>query len=219
MRDEALWRRLESYRFAADDTPTPFVKHLMREEGWGRGLAEDVVEEYRRFLYLSQVADAEVTPCRRVDRAWHLHLAHSRDYWERLCAGVLGKPLHHDPARGPEDEARLAAQYDATRRLYAEEFGQERSNRIWRPRWHATAARCSHWAFLLGFLLLLPGLIRSLGEMYASKPAVTLLVLGLIGTLYFGEPGHGGKKRSGRTIVARYGDDEEAGAGCGGGGE
>lgn len=86
--------------------------------------ARRAVEEYRRFAFLCCVADQELTPSLLVDEFWHLHLLHTRDYWQHWCPKVLRRPLHHGPTRGrPADNARYRRQYAATLALYEQHLG------------------------------------------------------------------------------------------------
>jgi hypothetical protein len=73
-----------------------------------------------------------VTPSDAVDQAWHLHLTYSRDYWERFCPEVLGRPLHHEPTAGGPDQKQLHfEQYARTLRSYELAFGQASPADIW----------------------------------------------------------------------------------------
>jgi uncharacterized protein (TIGR04222 family) len=75
-----------------------------------------------------------VTPSVQVDEAWHLHLTFTRSYWVRLCGQVLGRPLHHDPTRGGDDEsAKFHEQYERTLASYRKAFGQSPPADIWPP--------------------------------------------------------------------------------------
>lgn len=100
MRDPELWQRLES--FTVDDASSQwrFVDRLADENGWARSYAEEVYEEYLKFVYLMAVAGDVLTPSDPVDQAWHLHLAYSESYWQRLCGDVVGRRIHHGPTRG-----------------------------------------------------------------------------------------------------------------------
>lgn len=131
MQDPALWQRLQAHRFDAPGATQPFSVKLALAESWDAEFTAHVIEEYRKFLYLTQVAEAQVTPSIVVDRAWHMHLTFTRDYWEQLCPHVLGRPLHHEPCSGPEEMPRYNRQFDETRALYVAEFGMQPPPEIW----------------------------------------------------------------------------------------
>lgn len=122
--DHPVWSALSSYIIGPDDAALGFTRRLARENGWSSAQAARVMEEYRRFCFLAVTAGHQVTPSDAVDQAWHLHLTYSRDYWERFCPQVLGRPLHHGPtAGGPVEQARYFAQYAETLKSYEAVFG------------------------------------------------------------------------------------------------
>lgn len=119
-----VWLALSRYRIGAQDAALSFAARLARENGWSADHAARVIEEYKRFCFLAVTAGHPVTPSDAVDQAWHLHLTYSRDYWERFCPDVLGKPLHHGPTAGGLDERnRYFEQYALTLKAYEETFG------------------------------------------------------------------------------------------------
>jgi hypothetical protein len=121
---DPLWQALSAYEVGPVDAELTFTQRLARENGWSLRRAARVFEEYRRFLYLSVTAPHPVTPSDAVDQAWHLHLAYTRDYWERLCPEVLGRALHHGPTSGGRTEGeRFFEQYALTLRSYEAAFG------------------------------------------------------------------------------------------------
>ncbi|WP_207796605.1 glycine-rich domain-containing protein [Sphingomonas oleivorans] len=99
-RDHPVWLLLSRYTIGPANVGLPFAKRLARENGWTDAHAARVIEEYRRFCFLSVTGDGEMTPSDAVDQVWHLHLSYSRDYWERFCPNVLGRALHHGPTAG-----------------------------------------------------------------------------------------------------------------------
>lgn len=130
--EDPLWVALLHYSIGPADAALPFVARLARENGWNRAEAERVVGEYKRFCYLAVRAGHPVTPSDSVDQAWHLHLAYSRDYWERFCPQVLGRPLHHGPTAGGGEQARLYYdQYAETLKSYERIFGEVPPAGIW----------------------------------------------------------------------------------------
>lgn len=99
-----------------------------------RKYARDVVDEYRRFLFLSVAAGHTVTPSEAVDQAWHLHLTYTDSYWNDLCPHVLGKPLHHGPTRGGVHEQHaFISLYGETLASYERLFGYAPPSEIWLP--------------------------------------------------------------------------------------
>lgn len=130
MRNPELWARLQAFEFDGQGS-APFSVKLARAEGWDAGLTARVIEEYRKFLYLTQVSHTQVTPSEAVDAAWHMHMTYTRTYWDALCGEVLGKPLHHEPCAGDEEMPRYRDQFHETRLLYASEFEQEPPREIW----------------------------------------------------------------------------------------
>jgi hypothetical protein len=123
---EQLWQRLVAFQFDEPAAALTFTQRLGRENGWSVGFADQVVDEYRRFLFLAMTSGHEVTPSDEVDQAWHLHLTYSRSYWQELCDQTLGKSLHHGPTRGRKsDGSRYRELYEKTLQSYTSTFEAE----------------------------------------------------------------------------------------------
>lgn len=121
---DARWQRLQAHAFEAPQQGIDFARRLAREQGWTLPQARRAIEEYRRYCFLACAGYGEMTPSQAVDEVWHLHLRHTRDYWERFCPQVLGMPLHHGPTRGGPAEAwRHREQYAQTLARYEQHFG------------------------------------------------------------------------------------------------
>lgn len=126
------WEPLFSYEIGPADAAFPFADRLARENGWTPAHARRVILEYKRFCFLAVTGTEPATPSDAVDQAWHLHLTYSRDYWERFCPQILGRPLHHDPARGGGPErGRFFEQYARTLQRYEQVFGEAPPDDIW----------------------------------------------------------------------------------------
>ncbi len=131
-RSHPLWVSLSRYSIGPEDATLPFAARLARENGWSAGFADRVIEEYRKFCFLAVTNEEELTPSDAVDQAWHLHLAYSRDYWERFCPDVLGRPLHHGPtAGGGAERHRYFEQYAETLKRYEQVFCEAAPTDIW----------------------------------------------------------------------------------------
>lgn len=184
MRDPDLWKRLEAFRFDADTGSEPYSVKLARAEGWSADYTRAVIEEYRRFLYLTQVSEGPVTPSEPVDRAWHMHLTFTRSYWDELCRKVLKGPLHHDPCAGREEMPRYEAQFDETLALYREEFGNEPPGMVWRNEdsvgTEEVFSETRQTVSALGLGIGLPGIVLSvLALMIVGIKAWTVIMAGL----------------------------------------
>lgn len=128
----SIWRALSSYAVGPENARLTFTARLARENGWTEAHAERVFGEYRRFCLLAVTGNAELTPSDAVDQAWHLHLTYTRDYWERFCPEVLGRPLHHGPtAGGGAERSRFFDQYARTLHRYEQIFGAPPPRDIW----------------------------------------------------------------------------------------
>lgn len=128
---ETLWRRLEQFQLDAPGTAQPFTVRLAREQGWSLRYAVRVVEEYRRFLFLTVTA-GPACPSEQVDEAWHLHLCYTRAYWNDLCRDLLGQPLHHSPTEGGAEQLDYHREmYLATLAAYRMAFDSEPPTDIW----------------------------------------------------------------------------------------
>ena len=131
-RDHPVWRALVAYRIGPDDAALPFAARLARENGWSAAHAGRAIEEYRRFCFLAANTGRPVTPSDAVDQVWHLHLTYTRDYWERFCPDLLGRPLHHGPtAGGAGEQHRFFDQYAETLRAYEAAFGTAPPADLW----------------------------------------------------------------------------------------
>ncbi|WP_338415264.1 TIGR04222 domain-containing membrane protein [uncultured Sphaerotilus sp.] len=128
----ALWSRLQAFKLNPPGLTRTISARLAEENGWTTEYTRRAVEEYRRFLFLTQVAGRPVSPSVAVDVVWHTHLLYSRDYWGRLCGEVLGGPLHHDPnPGGKQQNARHDDQYRDTLDDYLRVFGTAPPGDLW----------------------------------------------------------------------------------------
>ena len=127
-----LRARLEGFEIDEPGATLPFSARLARENGWTLAFAGRVVQEYKRFLFLTAAAGHPVTPSEEVDQAWHLHMVYTRSYWDRLCGEVLGRPLHHGPTEGGAAEnTKFRDWYARTLQSYRHHFGAEPPGDIW----------------------------------------------------------------------------------------
>lgn len=124
LRDPLLWQAIAEHPIGGPNATKSFVKRLARENCLTIDGAEAAILEYRRFCYLQCLSPTGLTPSHAVDQVWHLHLLHTRDYWQHFCAKVLGRELHHIPSvESAADGALFREQYAQTLAQYEREFG------------------------------------------------------------------------------------------------
>lgn len=129
---QELYLRLQTHCFDAPGVAVTFAAKLACEQGWSVAKSERVLGEYRRFLFLAMAAGHPVSPSKAVDQAWHQHLLDTRNYWQEFCPRVLGRPLHHTPSRGSEEERqRLGERYRRTLASYRAFFGEAPPADLW----------------------------------------------------------------------------------------
>jgi hypothetical protein len=130
--DHPVWNALLSYKIGPANSAFPFSARLARDNGWTAEMSERVISEYKRFCFLAVTVGHPVTPSDAVDQAWHLHLTYTRDYWERFCPQVLGRPLHHGPtAGGAAEQHKYFEQYARTLASYEAVFGVQPPSDLW----------------------------------------------------------------------------------------
>jgi uncharacterized protein (TIGR04222 family) len=129
----ALYQRLQAFEL---DDPTHefgFTRHLIKSQGWTLTYAQRAIAEYKKFAFLTVVANHQVVPSDQVDQVWHAHVLLTQSYWEEFCPKVLGKTLHHHPARGGRAErTEFHRLYTQTIASYRQFFGSPPTD-IWSP--------------------------------------------------------------------------------------
>jgi uncharacterized protein (TIGR04222 family) len=129
----ALYQRLEAYQLNDNTHEFGFIRHLMKSHGWTQDYSARAITEYKKFAFLAVVADHQVVPSDQVDQVWHAHVLLTQSYWNEFCPNVLGKPLHHHPARGGRPErAEFHDLYTKTIASYRHFFGSPPIE-IWSP--------------------------------------------------------------------------------------
>lgn len=232
MQKPGLWERLEAFKFDADDGSKPFSVKLASAEGWSPEFTAIAIEEYRKFLYLTQVSDRQATPSEAIDRVWHMHLTFTRHYWDALCGDVLQAELHHDPCKGAEDMPRYETQYRATKALYVKEFGKDPNPMIWDGDTGETPRSGGAWLEIS--LLVLGGVLAAGSILGMRGGAIGLAVFGLVIAVLIlmlgialmarqsrsgnGRAGGGSAFAAGCSSKGDGGSSGCGGGGCGGGG-
>src|SRR5690606_21763289 len=96
------------------------------ERKWTAETCDAAEDLYRKFLALNlRYPDRKICPTGPIDDFWHAHILDTQAY-ERDCAALFGKLLHHFPyfgMRGPDDLAALEAAFADSVDLFIRHFG------------------------------------------------------------------------------------------------
>jgi hypothetical protein len=106
-----------------------YIVRIMCDENyplprWTITDARECGRRYKNFLLLQKIhTSISLVPTRFIDEFWHNHILHTRCYLED-CQHIFGFYYHHVPAVPGENVARLIDQFERTKALYWEEFGE-----------------------------------------------------------------------------------------------
>ncbi len=130
--NKTLYNTLSDFKIDNDMVALSFSDRLCRENNWNKSYSDQVIVEYKRFIYLICISEKPITPSDQIDQAWHLHLTYTRSYWVELCNNILKQELHHCPTIGGKAESdKYKKQYQYTLDLYEREFGITPATEIW----------------------------------------------------------------------------------------
>lgn len=140
-RAQDIHAKLLTMQIVAPGADADFTSKLAAENGWSPARSERAYDEYLRFLALASTAPTMAVPSNDVDRVWHLHLLHTRHYWQVLCRTILETDLHHEPSSdSPEDAAQHRKAYLETLTRYEATFDRKPPADIWPQPCTSTAA-------------------------------------------------------------------------------
>lgn len=128
-RFDPLWLKLNYLDMGSNPAFQPFLQMLGQQTGWPLPLLNQVLEEYRKFLFLALRAGHPVTPPAMIEKVWALHMQMAKNYWEQL-AGLISDPPRSE-GLGPKTAASMAEQYQQTLASYARIFGMTPPGDIW----------------------------------------------------------------------------------------
>lgn len=126
MTPQQRWSKIHNFKF-----PPLFFEILCHRQQWDMAFAIEVVEEYKKFMYLATYS--KVTPSIAIDEVWHLHIQWTSLYAE-FCQDIFDYDFcHHSPefvipANGVSS---FHHQYYETLKHYYWEFDCHPPSNIW----------------------------------------------------------------------------------------
>jgi hypothetical protein len=124
-----LWLKLNFMGMQGAQDFAPFIDMVQKQMGWNSEMANRVIEEYRKFLFLAMRAGHQVIPPGAVNDVWMLHMQNAQNYWESL-----GRMITEKPVAGGFDPKAFTAMSDpwaATLQSYERIFGMKPPMDIW----------------------------------------------------------------------------------------
>jgi hypothetical protein len=127
-----LWQKIKYFQFDKENVKLTFAKRLARENNFTDSFTKEIIEEYKKFIFLCCVSKQQITPSHYVDLAWHLHLTYTKSYWIDFCKNTIGKEIHHNPTEGGKTEDnKFKNYYNQTIELYKATFNESPPINIW----------------------------------------------------------------------------------------
>src|SRR3982750_3468300 len=100
----ALWEGIKNFQIDDPSASIKFSNKLASKNHWSGDYTQRVIEEYKKFIFLSCISPSGAAPSKAVDEAWHLHLTYTYSYWKIFCGQTLGREIHHYPSKGGHSE-------------------------------------------------------------------------------------------------------------------
>ncbi len=149
MHDPALWKRLEQTPLIRASEHEAFLAQLQAHFAWPRFRAEGAMREYRRYLYLSKVAEGHIQPGPVLNALHQLHMQHAPDFW--AAAGLAAPDGNQILTLQSSAQERIACADTLAR--YQFEFGLPAPAEFWPPALRKPARKSRS----RGFLMLMAG--------------------------------------------------------------
>lgn len=130
IRPTELWEKVKLFDLDENAGSYSFSVRLAAENKWTKSFTDQVILEYKKFMFLAAVSNQMVSPAELVDIVWHQHLIFTKSYSD-FCS-LLGKDIQHIPSthHHQEDQSfRMAMEH--TGRLYNDHFGEQPES-IWK---------------------------------------------------------------------------------------
>lgn len=132
-KENPVWQRLENFSFENPDNPVRFHEKLARRGKWTPEFTTEVIEDYRRFLFLIATTREILIPPPPVDLAWNININYYKSSWNALLKDILPMNVKR---KIPDSEDNEEPQWDIdhynrTLELYKQAFHTWPDASIW----------------------------------------------------------------------------------------
>ena len=126
---DPLWLKLSQMNAEGLAAFAPLSAAMQRQMGFNAEMAERIIEEYRKFLFLAMRAGHQVIPPGIVNDAWLIHIENVQNYWEALGGMISERPVAQ--GIGSSGVPPMADAWQATLQSYERIFGSKPPVDIW----------------------------------------------------------------------------------------
>ena len=100
-----LWHKIKKATLlTGDEDNYIFKSRLKKKHKWTEEKCDDLLSQYKQFLFIAATSNEKETPTQEVDEVWHEHILFTQDYFDDWTK-ILGKTIHHAPDRVVDEAA------------------------------------------------------------------------------------------------------------------
>jgi hypothetical protein len=136
LKNHSIWKVINDFSFDTNKGEN-FSFKLASAGHWSNSYTEEVIGEYKKFLYLCAITSEELVPPKAVDMAWTIHMNEFASNYRELCLLIPPYLIKRTnliipaPGEGSFNDDWFTTQYSNTQKIYKEVFGQLPPVNIW----------------------------------------------------------------------------------------
>jgi hypothetical protein len=104
IKNQWLWHKIKNANLLTGDVDNNIFKNRLKAKyKWTEEKCDDLISQYKQFLFIAATSNESETPTQEVDEVWHEHILFTRDYFDDWTK-ILGKTIHHAPDKVIDEE-------------------------------------------------------------------------------------------------------------------
>ncbi len=125
------WEAIQNFSFDVPNLIQSFPERLAAKGRWTKDFTNQVILEYKKFLFLSTTTNLILVPSLKVDLAWRTHMDYHLTTYNEFCETILGrKPERCEPS-SEDGTGWLSKYYAHTLFQYQTVFNETPNAAIW----------------------------------------------------------------------------------------